>query len=200
MIQGIFPIPVGRYSIERPISNDEIHAVNSQEKTTNFGNSISVNKAVLDIPELKEIKDTTEKYLTEYFNTVYSPENNIKIYITQSWLNWTDTGQYHHKHSHPNSFVSGVLYLQADKDIDKIMFYKDTYRQFEIPAVEQHIMNSDSWWFSVGAGDILFFPSSLVHAVLNVETPQTRISLSFNTFIEGELGFEQGPTTLILKK
>ena len=49
-------------------------------------------------------------------------EENIKIYITQSWLNYTNFKQYHHAHSHNNSFVSGVFYLKADKNFDFISF------------------------------------------------------------------------------
>jgi hypothetical protein len=38
----------------------------------------------------------------------------IDPFVTQSWLNWTKPGQWHHKHSHPNSLYSGVLYLDVE--------------------------------------------------------------------------------------
>ena len=200
MIEGVFPIPVGRYNIERPFVDVELNAIDSQDKISNFGNSISSNKAVLDLPELKQLKELLETYLNDFFKSVHSPKNDIKIYITQSWLNWTIPGQFHHKHAHPNSFISGVLYIHAEKETDKIMFHKDAYQQFEIKANDHHILNSNSWWFPVGTGDLLLFSSSLIHSVPELNEKHVRVSLSFNTFIEGELGIIDGPTLLTLKK
>jgi len=200
MIDGIFPVPIGRYIFERHFSYDEINFINSLKKNTNFGNSISVDKFVLDLPEFKEIRNSLEGCLTDFFQTVYNPKNKTNIYITQSWINWSTKGQYHHQHAHPNSFISGVLYIQANKDTDKIVFHKNNYRQLEIIPKDRHILNSDTWYYSVGTGDIMFFSSDLVHSVPEIDTDQTRISLSFNSFIEGELGVPEGPTKLILKK
>ncbi len=53
----------------------------------------------------------------------YNNPNNITPYITQSWLNYTETNQYHHKHQHPNSLVSGVFYINCDDKFDKIKFF-----------------------------------------------------------------------------
>jgi uncharacterized protein (TIGR02466 family) len=200
MIECVFPTPVGRYVFERHFSHNELEVINSQEKKNNRGNFISVNKSILDLPELKVIKESLEKYLKDFLETVYSPKNETKIYITQSWINWTETGQFHHKHAHPNSFISGVLYIQADKSNDKIMFYRDEYRQLEIVPKEYHILNSDSWFFNVGTQDIILFPSGLTHSVQNTVSLDTRISLSFNTFLEGEIGNIEGPTLLTFKK
>jgi hypothetical protein len=55
--------------------------------------------------------------------------------LTQSWLNYTKPGQFHHKHAHPNSFISGVLYMKAARQRDKIYFYKDGYKQISLPTI-----------------------------------------------------------------
>ena len=60
--------------------------------------------------------------MQDYFNKVLCAKN-VKPYITQSWLNYTRANQFHHRHEHPNSFVSGVLYINADKATDRINFY-----------------------------------------------------------------------------
>jgi len=200
MIDGIFPVPIGRYIFERHFYYDELNFINSLKKKDNFGNSISEDKSVLDLPEFKEIRNSLEGCLTDFFQTVYNPKNKTNIYITQSWINWSTKGQYHHQHAHPNSFVSGVLYIEANKDTDKIIFHKNNYRQLEIIPKDRHILNSDTWDYSVGSGDIMLFSSDLVHSVPEIDTDQTRISLAFNSFIEGELGVPEGPTKLILKK
>ena len=44
--------------------------------------------------------------------------------------------------------------------------------------------NSESWWFPVKTGDVILFPSSLIHMVETKQGTNTRISLAFNVFIK----------------
>jgi uncharacterized protein (TIGR02466 family) len=120
------------------------------------------------------------------------------LYITQSWANYTEQGQFHHKHAHPNSFISGVFYVQSDNAKDRIYFYKDGYSQLKVPPKEWNLYNSDSWWFEAITGRLVLFPSSLTHMVVAVESEKTRVSLSFNTFLKGYVGSEDELTGLRL--
>jgi uncharacterized protein (TIGR02466 family) len=122
----------------------------------------------------------------------------VSLYLTQSWANYTEVGQFHHKHSHPNSVVSGVFYPQADRAVDKIYFYKDGYERIKIPAAEFNPYNSESWWFEVGAGDLILFPSHLTHMVETKVGDNTRISIAFNTFLKGYIGSDESLTGLHL--
>ena len=73
--------------------------------------------------------------------TVRCPQNNVEIYITQSWLNYIDENQYHPMHYHPNSVVSGVLYLDCDKDNDRIHFFSPlTYATFPLTYMKRNVM------------------------------------------------------------
>ena len=127
-----------------------------------------------------------------------SPQDNVKLEITQSWINYTKTGQYHHKHAHPNSVISGVFYIQASKEIDKLFFYNESYQQIKIVPKEFHVYNSESWWLPVETGQLLLFPSSLTHMVATTSGEDDRISMSFNTFYKGKLGDEVALTGLTL--
>ena len=42
--------------------------------------------------------------------------------------------------------------------------------------------------YNVGSGDLVLFPSNLVHSVEQATGDHTRISLAFNVFVKGELG------------
>ena len=94
--------------------------------------------------------------------------------------------------------MSGVFYVQADKAKDKIYFYRNGYQQIKFPPSDWNVWNSESWWFEVGSCDLVLFPSSLTHMVPTVESEQTRISLSFNTFPVGNVGEEMDLTGLQL--
>ena len=68
----------------------------------------------------------------------------------------------------------------------------------DVEAKEWNVSNSKSWWFEVGIGKLVMFPSSLTHMVQTVDHEETRISLSFNTFLKGKLGVTDSLTELIL--
>ena len=185
IVHNLFPTAVAIYNIKRELSNDEIQFILEQEKKPNMGNSNSADHKILRTRELSGICGFIEDSLEDYLCSVYDPQLEVSLKITDSWCNYTEQGQYHHRHNHPNSLISGVFYPQADANSDKIYFYKSLTSMIRIPPREWNIWNSDSWWLSVGTGDLVIFPSALEHMVEPVERLGMRISLSFNTFPVG---------------
>ena len=98
--------------------------------------------------------------------------------------------QSHHAHNHPNSYLSGVLYINADEAYDKIIFQHNRYEQITIPTTAWNPFNSETWFFPLESGEILLFPSRLSHLVAKKKGNNTRVSLSFNVFLKGDLGEE----------
>ncbi|NDC04079.1 MAG: hypothetical protein EBZ81_14210 [Betaproteobacteria bacterium] len=134
-----------------------------------------------------------------YFKNVINPLTNTSIKITQSWINYTQPGGFHHKHQHANSFISGVFYIQTNEETDRIYFFKNQYEQLKLAINEWTYYNTESWWFSSIKGQLLLFPSSLTHSVENTSVDSsTRISISFNTFPVGILGIKEELTELCL--
>jgi uncharacterized protein (TIGR02466 family) len=199
-INGIFPTPIYISKLDRELTLKELSFINKTKLDVfnNEGNKTSNDNYILNSKSFKNLKEELELKIQDYFNKVISPANNITPYITQSWLNYTETNQYHHKHSHPNSIVSGVFYINCHKEHDKIKFFNDTYKTFKPEIKEYNIWNSESWWFSVKTGDIVMFPSSLTHMVETKQGDNTRISLAFNTFIKGTIGINKQLTELHL--
>ena len=195
---NLFPTAVAKFELGRDFTADEIAFVDALPTHNNTGNTTSDDRYVLRHDTMASLKDFVSACVAEYLKTIYAPKNDVSLRLTQSWMNYTKSGQYHHKHSHPNSFVSGVLYLKAARDRDKIYFYKDGYQQLKIPTNNYNLYNSDSWWFEVGAGDLMLFPSSLTHMVETVQGDE-RVSLAFNTFPVGYVGEEESLTALHLE-
>jgi uncharacterized protein (TIGR02466 family) len=123
---------------------------------------------------------------------------NQKPYITQSWLNFIDRGEYHHKHNHANSIISGVLYINADPENDRISFFKEQYQQIKPNILTYNEYNCDTTNFDVSTGTLLLFPSSLNHMVETKIGENSRISLAFNVFLKGNIGESQSLNELIL--
>ena len=199
-INGIFPTPIYISKIDRILSTEELSFIDKIKLDTynNEGNKTSNDNYILNNKAFKDLKKELDLRVQDYFDKVISPSNNITHYITQSWLNYTETNQYHHKHAHPNSLVSGVFYINCHEEHDKIKFFNDTYKTIKPEVKDWNIWNSESWWFPVKTGDIILFPSSLTHMVETKKGDNTRISLAFNVFIKGTFGNNKNLTELIL--
>jgi uncharacterized protein (TIGR02466 family) len=199
-INGIFPTPIYISKIDRDITAKELSFIDKTKLDTynNEGNTTSNDNYILNNKQFKNLKEELDLKVQDYFDKVISPANNITPYITQSWLNYTETNQYHHKHQHPNSLVSGVFYINCHEEHDKIKFFNDNYRTIKPEVKDWNIWNSETWWFSVKTGDIILFPSSLTHMVETKQGDNTRISLAFNVFIKGTVGNNKNLTELHL--
>lgn len=198
VVNSLFPTPVAFFKLDRELSKTEDKFLKVQETRGNTGNTTSLNNKVLANNKLANIRKFLQDSLDQYFAEVYAPKYPVSLEITQSWLNYTKPGQYHHKHAHPNSFISGVFYVQANKVSDKIFFYNDEYTQLQLPTDNYNTYNSKSWWFEVNTCDLVLFPSSLTHMVETVKGDDERISLSFNTFLKGYIGEDDELTGLHL--
>jgi len=197
-INNLFPTAVGFEKLGRDLTEDELKFIREQVRYPNEGNTTSENRKLLKSVELTEIREFIEDAMLEYFKSVYAPKFDVTPYITQSWANYTEPGQYHHKHAHPNSIISGVFYPQASRELDKIYFYKEGYERIKFPTDNYNHWNSESWWFEVGAGDLILFPSNLTHMVQTKQGEGTRISIAFNTFVKGYIGSDESLTGLHL--
>jgi len=199
-INGIFPTPVYMSKLDRELTSKELSFIDNTKLDTynNEGNKTSNENYILNNEEFKSLKEELNARVQDYFDKVISPSNNITPYITQSWLNYTETNQYHHKHQHPNSLISGVFYINCNEEHDKIKFFNDKYSTIKPEVKDWNIWNSDTWWFSVKTGDVILFPSSLTHMVETKQGTNTRISLAFNVFIKGTVGNNKNLTELKL--
>ena len=203
IIESLFPIPIYRNNIDRLFTKQELNFVKEQKKhcLNNEGNINTKDNYILNRKEFKNIKKFLDKHCKDYLDTIICPKDNIELYITQSWLNYTEKDQYHHKHAHPNSVVSGVLYFDSDVKNDKILFsHSKGYQQIspEIDNTKFNLWNSRTWFFAVETGNLFMFPSSTTHQVETKQGNNTRISLAFNTFYKGTLGLNKELTELII--
>ena len=200
-INGIFPTPIYMSKLDRELTKKELTFVEKSklDHYKNDGNITSNDNYILNQKVFSSLKEDLYLRVEDYFKKVLSTTDAVTPYITQSWLNYTETNQYHHKHEHPNSLVSGVFYVNCHEEFDKIKFFKkDAYQIIKPEIKDWNLYNSETWWFTVKTGDIILFPSSLTHMVETKEGDNTRISLAFNVFIKGTIGNNKNLTELIL--
>lgn len=185
-----FPTPIITYKVGREFTEDELKIVREEKQQTGIGNSASTSLRILEKPAMANLKKFTEECLHDWYINVYAPKypDMAKLQITQSWLNYTLPGETHHTHYHPNSIVSGCIYMSADYDSDCIKFINNSSRAWNIVEGESNAFNCTDFHIGVGTGDVVLFPSQTFHSVPKTETDKTRISLAFNSFWVGEIG------------
>jgi uncharacterized protein (TIGR02466 family) len=194
----LFPTPLYINKIDAPLINQQKDYLLNLPKILNMGNLRSESGYIFEYSLFAELKKTINDHIKEYVNILY-PNTNIDVYITQSWANYTEPNQYHHKHSHPNSFISGVFYVNAIKNEDMINFYKDSLPIYQINHNQSNNYNSNDVVIFIESGDLILFPSTFTHSVPPTTSKETRISISFNTFIRGNLGDDASSTALYLR-
>ena len=107
--------------------------------------------------------------------------------------------QYHPLHNHPNSVLSGVLFLSGGGKLPPIRFHRfNPLFPLELNFTELNDFNATCRWFEPVYGQLILFPSSLLHDVTPNKTDSTRITLSFNTFVRGEIGNAGALTSLTI--
>jgi len=191
IINGLFIIPVIELCERYRFNNEEMEHIKTQTIILNKHNYVSEKSYILNHEKMKNIKTFIEKGIKYYTEEILCPSNkDVELYITESWCNYTTKGQSHHRHNHSNGIISGVLYIDVDKDNDKIHFYNKTYDRIDIPVDENKFnnYNSTAWWLPVENGKLILFNSSLEHSVEEIKSNHIRVSISFNTFIKGEIG------------
>ena len=193
-LKNLFPTPVMFGNLGREFTEKEIAYFQNLEIVSNNFNLRSENSYILNSEPLTNLKVFLESCVKKYFFEIYKPLDDIDIYITQSWINISRVGEQHHIHSHPNSFISGTLYISADKEVDQITFSKTDYSTIKLIPTSYNTYNSSSWSFNISSGDVVLFPSTLQHYVDPVKDSSKRnerISLSFNSFLKGNIGSEK---------
>jgi uncharacterized protein (TIGR02466 family) len=197
-ILSLFPTPVMFNSMGRSLTEAEIKFINSLERKPNENNSCGTNAYLLDAPEMFPIRESVQKAIDEYKKEVLNPKDEFDIGITTSWVNWTDTNESHHVHKHPNSFLSGVLYISTVVG-DSITFYNPVDSHFQIETKAFSNLNAAVFDANVNTGDIAIFPSTLEHKVKTRKAVGgTRISIAFNTYPKGFIGCDQLKTGVTL--
>ena len=203
-LHAIFPTSVYVVNRDSNLSSKEemeIGKIIKEGMYRNTGNSTS-NNAYIFYGKLGKIKQFCEQQIKIYVNETINPKEELDFYITQSWLNITKPGEYHHEHSHANSIISGVFYISTEED-DKFAVADPNFKIKDILKFEPkmfNMWNSNNWIFPVNNNELILFPSWLVHKVdPNEKATKDRISISFNTFVRGTLGNRGSLSELILK-
>jgi uncharacterized protein (TIGR02466 family) len=190
-IYTLFPCPVMVCAQNYGFTNSEKKYISELEMIENSGNLMSKNDKILHSQELSDLRLFIDEQILLFKNKLLQMKDENEIYITQSWANSSASSQFHPKHKHPNSVISGVMYFDenSDESLPPIRFHRSQEMfplEFEYDQLNE--FNAGCRSFETAQGRLMLFPSLLEHDVDQNKSERVRTSISFNTYVRGKVG------------
>jgi uncharacterized protein (TIGR02466 family) len=128
--------------------------------------------------------DKLVSHLNQEVKTLVTQVSLPQLELKNIWLNINPPGSYNELHTHADSVLSGVYYIDADSNLNQgnIQFERSDNAEYHLP---QHIekinyFNSTRATYAAKTGALYIFPSWLKHSVQGNQSNKDRISMSFN--------------------
>ncbi len=142
------------------------------------------------VPELKAILEEFVSAVVEQVNAGCLEEGQaLQASIIESWCHITEHGGYHDAHSHPNCSWCGIYFLDAgDCDLNS----RSGVNRFYDPrpgagqyhdAGTQYIDSTGFWDIVPQSGQMVIFPSYLIHSALPYFGKKDRVVIAFNCVV-----------------
>jgi uncharacterized protein (TIGR02466 family) len=172
------------------LDNDRIGAYCLEKRKSSAGRVVSngggwqSDNLDLAAPELAELFTAVRQRLEEV-HRAFEFNKEMRQVITEAWININGRGHFNYAHDHPGSLFSAVYYVKGGPDKGELEF------KTPIAAHTYTISNNMVGGFNAFTGhamvippvtgDLLIFPSWLLHRVNISRSDEDRISIAFNS-------------------
>lgn len=190
---GLFPTPVlrapgvlGKELVEGLVQHFSARATQDNKESSQLSHTAMLNPN--DSPLLVEAAMAITPKIVDMGALMFG--QRLEWAIKEMWVNLLETGGMQAQHIHANSFVSGIVYLTPSHPDSQTVFMKsstgtDFVFRNEGPNVASTPFNAERWISpAVAPGDLLLFPSYLLHAVPQ-NRGERRLTMAFNAIPNG---------------
>ena len=166
-----------------PNSDELINKINTytEESVDNsafsWGSKSSSDKIPLKWQDFMDLLKPSLKLFAEEF------EVNFNFTLKNPWINLYKRGDHQEIHDHHGSHLSSVFVVNDDENFSSF-YFNDRYSIGMSKAVAKIINFKPSYTVQLNAGDIMFFPSYMMHGVSPHKSDVIRKTLSFNFDID----------------
>jgi uncharacterized protein (TIGR02466 family) len=156
------------------------------KNSATFSNGYNEGENMLEAYKPPLFLNELYKNINMFFNDLrFCPKMaNVDLIIKESWFTRTQKNEYHHRHLHACSEMSGVYYIKTTGDEGSINFYPPTSIMF---ASRIFVNEAVQIVHKPQVGKLLLWPSLVEHGVVSNQTDNDRISLSFNISLRDKL-------------
>jgi len=170
--QEQFEIEVELNQANFDFKSGEEYGLESDALLTDIGSNIFQSDQVV------KLKEVFEQHLQKYLEDVQSTVTDVKV--VASWLTKTLKGQSIAPHSHRDKDISGVYYVNTNGEDGDLILYSPN------PVIDntKFINSGNMLTIKPKPGQIVFFPSWLLHSTTKNNTDNVRISLAADLVVQ----------------
>jgi len=155
--------------------------IEKESPSINRSNQHGYHSPYLEIdPLIKKFYDGIRPEVHAYTDSLHvtAPYN---IYFDKPWININRKGGSNVPHNHPGSFLAATYYIKTPPLCGDLCFHNTRAPNlFSLKYSQYTNENSSVWRISPAIGNLIIFPSDLLHTVEPNQSDEPRISLSFN--------------------
>jgi uncharacterized protein (TIGR02466 family) len=188
---NIMPIFINFLAVDSlRLDNDGLGKYCLEKKKNNAGRVISngggwqSNDLDPATPELAELFAEVRKRLDEVHRS-FEFNASMRQVITEAWININQKGHFNYSHDHPGSLFSAVYYVKGGADKGelelKTPIVPHTYTISGEMVGGFNAFTGHAMVIPPVTGDLLIFPSWLLHRVNMSQSEEDRISIAFNS-------------------
>jgi uncharacterized protein (TIGR02466 family) len=188
---NIMPIFINFLAVDSlKLDNDRIEKFCLERKRQSPGRVISngggwqSDNLDTGTPELAELFAEVQKRLDEV-HRAFELSTSTRQVITEAWININQKGHFNYSHDHPGSLFSAVYYVKGGADKGELELKTPiTAHTYTISGEMVGNFNAFTGHAMVippVTGDLLIFPSWLLHRVNMSRSDEERISIAFNS-------------------
>lgn len=157
----------------------EAEVPNTIESNVAVNAKLNLWESSFDFLEKQTSINNLKLWLIEESTTLINNFNNsnYRMIITESWAHVTRFGGYHKPHHHNNSTWSGIFYVDAEINKGGSNNWYLPYYMERKPGLE---FADDRFTVNCSPGNLILFPSMLLHDADVYQGSVPRIVISFN--------------------
>jgi len=189
----LFPATIHLFNIDQKLINEALKSLSAKPKNFTY-------VEVFNDPQFKDLQDQVDRCS----NTICPSTSRTGAWKTvASWLNHQPPSHEGFDfHNHADAFMSAVLYLKGTKmslsfrDSPKEAMETNS-RKKDFDIIIRHTWNEDVR-LPVITGNLLFFPSYLLHQPNKNDTKKDRISIAYNLMPSRKNALDSTPWSMAL--
>jgi uncharacterized protein (TIGR02466 family) len=200
-LYSIFPTPIliNQFAPSKELtlffSNVKPHPMFKEEVDSSYAGYYSEDLHILRNKECEELRSFILANAMSLATEVLG--HNVKgLADVLSWVSFKTRGEEHKAHTHPNSFISGVYYYSDVAEDTPIVFKRarSSTNSQELLVAKDNIninqFSSETFTLKPKKGDLILFPSYLMHYVPKNPHDTIRTSVAVNIMPTKEAGEE----------
>lgn len=195
-VDTLFPVPLYRYRVDEPGLNGKLAAEIAKRRKAEAGMENRNRQGWQSEHDFFQRSEEAHTALARIFaqvtkQTIQSLDEHADFgrfnVLLNGWLNVNPPGGYNSPHQHSDAHLSGVYYVDVPKarsDAGGAIEFLSPHPVRLLSTVIRSPLFSDRVRVQPAAGDLILFPSQLVHWVHPNDSGKPRTTVAFNAVIQ----------------